>query len=155
MEICNKYRMNPLAFLTVNGHEIRTNLSDLYLYEKAGLSVRDELRRIGQNPSKDDECHSLMGHPDQTDADDGQPSTPPTGISPANLSPDMLDRIIAMQTQAHEHERQALDRQRQDLQQIIKQKDELITELQRELKKLRTKDTLLNGYGFVADDSKL
>lgn len=159
LDFCTKYRMNPLAYFDVNGYHIQTSLADLYLYEKAGLSVRDELRRHGLQPSRDEECHRLMQVPDESNEEnvirkEETENTTPSDSAKTTISGDVLDRIIALQCQAHEHEQQALTRQRQNLQMVIDQKDELIRELQAEIKKLRAKEEN-RGYfgGMVADES--
>lgn len=163
LDFCTKYRMNPLAYFAVNGYHLQTSMADLYLYEKAGLSIRDELRRHGLHPSHDDECHRLMENATESNAEsierkgesvESSVDAPAPSMQPQNLSGDVLDRIIALQCQAHEHEQQALTRQRQDLQMVIDQKDELIRELQAEIKKLSAKSDSISYFGsMVADGS--
>ena len=177
LDFCTKYRMNPLAYFSVNGYHLQTSMADLYLYEKAGLSIRDELRRHGLQPSRDEECHRLMQSANSSTAaeskeesnasqsneervmsnvDTSNSSNLSNPSNSSNLSGDVLDRIIALQCQAHEHEQQALTRQRQDLQMVIDQKDELIKELQAEIKKLRDKAESRSFYAsLAADDSQL
>ena len=182
LDFCTKYRMNPLSYFAVNGYHLQTSMADLYLYERAGLSIRDELRRHGLQPSRDEECHRLIEvieskdervmrdvdvksneervESNEASVESNADTAPSNSSNHSNYQPlsgDVLDRIIALQCQAHEHEQQALTRQRQDLQMVISQKDELIRELQAEVKKLRAKAEQARGYygEMVADESNL
>ena len=121
-------------------------------------------------------CPAKPGDLD-TPADDPEPATAPAppvpqasapapapaaeGTAPtaATLTPDILDRFVAMQTSAFSHEQQALQRQRQDLQAIIDMQQKTIDMQQRTIERLQRAaggtQRRVTPYGMVADDTTL
>lgn len=147
VNLCNMLQLDLLSFFTYNGQPLQTSLADIIRLEQSGLNLRQILEEKGVNPATEQESHTLPTEPHS--------SPTPTQPNIQSLPTELLDRMIAIQCQAHEHERQMLEQQRADMQTIIDDKDKQIAKLEKELKRLRVIERASKPYmGIVADDGE-
>lgn len=163
VNICNTFRIDLLSFFTYEGKTFNTNLGDIIAMEKAGINLRNVIEEHNVKPCSYNDFRTLspLTPHDATPADDpkhpSRHTTSAIGTSEQlqSMPTEFIDRIIAMQCQAHEHERQMLEQQRADMQTIIDDKDKQIAKLEKELKRLRVIERASKPYmGIVADDGE-
>lgn len=162
IHLCNTFKLDLLSFFTYEDRAFQTNLGNIIAMEKAGLNLHDILIEKGVAPCQFDDFRTLSPltpHEPLPAEDPTHPRhhTQPASIgsTPASTMPsDVLDRMIAFQCNAHEHEKQMLEQQRRDMQAIIDDKEKQIAKLEKELKRLRVIENASKPYmGIVADDS--
>lgn len=186
--ICNHYQMDLLSFIRLGDHTFQTTLQDLRRFERAGLSLIDVMRQHGIEPVSDRQYRSLSPVAEasistcpakpgdiDTPAEDPEPAAPAPSLPQpealtsvtsftegqlptTGLSPDILDRFVAIQTAAFEHERQSLQCQREDLQNIINMQQKTIDRMQSEinhLKRTSERNKRRSTQGMATDDAEI
>lgn len=140
--LCNLLKLDLLSFFTYNGKTFQTNFGDIVRMEEAGLNLRDFLTEHGVTPCDFNESRTLSQQtPHEPFAIEDpshplyKPIPPAIGTSDTPKFPsEILDYIIKLQCNATEHERVALEQQREDLNAIIDEKERQISKLGKELK---------------------
>lgn len=158
VNLCNLFHLDILSFLTYDDKSFKTNMGDIIKMEQAGLDLRDLLKEKEVEPCTFDECRTLSDATphDPSSINTTYPATPSIGQYSTPTPEAFIDKLIAFQCQAHEHERQMLEQQRQDLQTVIDDKDRQIAALQKELNRMKKQKPATTPYfGMVADDSEL
>lgn len=165
VRLCNYFKLDLLSMFTVNNERIKTNIYDLITFERAGMNLRDVMTEYGIKTCSQSDCLTLSNIPlvndDPEDEDvneDGNQKDEGTAKQPI-LSPhlpvEVLDRFVQIQIEFNNHEREALQNQRDQMNAIIKEKDATIALLKRELNLARKQLPVNSVISMVTEEDNL
>ena len=149
IKVCNAFRLNLLQFIEYEGRPFETHIENLYRMEAAGIRLVNVLADYGVEPYKDNGNHRVRTD-DMIDVDAEKRKLALARMHPAEAhtakgedlpmsTVDIITRITAIQREGFEHERKALEALRREMQEVIDDKDEQITQLKLQLARAQAK----------------
>ena len=142
LEVCNQTGIDLLSLVQYYGHRFKSNIEDLYRLELTGTTIADVLRERGIDSSSatklmDEELRASTNQRLIEQAEIHAQSRKKTDDTELTMS-SIIDRIIDMQSKAHEHELTSLERQRIESREIIdSQREYFVTQMENQRKEMQ------------------
>lgn len=146
VRFCNVEKIDILSFLEFDGKTLRSTLMDVIALEEQGMSVRNLMQKAGLRVANDNTFWTLS--PDFHQQSEPRVKKQIEQTKEIVQSPEwFVNKIVSFLAEADEKKRIALDQQKKSMQQIIDRQDDIIRELSKENKKLKSQiDSIIKKY---------